>query len=301
MQALSPLNRARAGLGKKADAKRGVEEAISLGHSFGELSMALQGAAGVAVHVGGAERAVDLAEQVLERHRSTGTAQHEAWVLLALARCQVGDVDGAMAAIESIDVDDFPFGQAGRALVRAMAGDVSAALADAAAVEEVRGASYFDVALARLAGVLAADRMGDAAESRRWLDLLGSLASSVGDVVFVSIAQALGDRAGHGSWWRADADVRLADGDRLRRRRVIFGRLAFLQLKRPYEGRSDCKNAAAGDRAHRRPVRPAAPRPLVPHRRGRAPVRPARRVRQQRSRRRRSGPVARRLAGGAAP
>jgi len=195
MQALSPLNRARAGLGKKADAKRGVEEAISLGHSFGELSMALQGAAGVAVHVGAAEQALDLAEQVLERHKSTGTTQNEAWVLLALARCQAGDVDGAMAAIESIEIDDFPFGQAARALVRALAGDVSGSLADATAVEEVRGASYFDIALARLAGVLASDRMGDHAESRRWLDQLGSLASSVGDVVFVSIAQALGDRA----------------------------------------------------------------------------------------------------------
>jgi class 3 adenylate cyclase/tetratricopeptide (TPR) repeat protein len=199
MQALSPLNRARAGLGKKADAKRGVEEAISLGHSFGELSMALQGAAGVAVHVGAGEQALDLSEQVLERHKSTGTTQNEAWVLLALARCQVGDVDGAMAAIESIEIDDFPFGQAGRALVRAMAGDVSGALTDAAAVEEIRGASYFDIALARLAGVLAADRMGDDAESRRWLDLLSSLSSSVGDVVFVSIAQALGDWAQRGS------------------------------------------------------------------------------------------------------
>ena len=36
MQALGPLNRARAGLGKKADAKRGVEESIALGKAFGE-------------------------------------------------------------------------------------------------------------------------------------------------------------------------------------------------------------------------------------------------------------------------
>jgi class 3 adenylate cyclase/tetratricopeptide (TPR) repeat protein len=198
MQALSPLNRARAGLGKKADAKRGVEEAISLGHSFGELSMALQGAAGVAVHIGAAEQALDLAGQVLDRHRSTGTTQHEAWVLLALARCQTGDVDGAMAAIEEIEVDDFPFGQSARALVRAIAGDVEGALDDAAAVEEIRGASYFDLAIARLGGVIAAERTGDAAESERWLELFGSLASSVGDVVFVSVAQALGGRAGAG-------------------------------------------------------------------------------------------------------
>ena len=195
MQALSPLNRARAGLGKKADAKRGVEEAIALGHSFGELSMALQGAAGVAVHIGAAEQAVELAAQVLDRHRSTGTTQLEAWVLLALARCQVGDVDGAMAAIEEVEIDDFPFGQAARALVRAVAGEWAGARDDAAAVEEIRGASYFDIALARVASVLVASRTGDIAASRRALEQLGTLASSVGDVVFVGIAQVLGDRA----------------------------------------------------------------------------------------------------------
>ena len=58
MQALAPLNRARAGLGKKADAKRGVEEAISLGKGFGELGMALQGAAGVAMHLATGEQAL---------------------------------------------------------------------------------------------------------------------------------------------------------------------------------------------------------------------------------------------------
>jgi tetratricopeptide (TPR) repeat protein len=198
MQALSPLNRARVGLGKKADAKRGVEEAISLGHSFGELSMALQGAAGVAVHIGAAEQALDLALQVLDRHQSTGTTQNEAWVLLALARCQNGDVDGAMAAIEELDVDDFPFGQSARALVRAVAGEVDGARADAEAVEQVRGASYFDLAVSRLGGVIAADRSGDTVESERWLELFGSLASSVGDVVFMGVAQALGDRGADG-------------------------------------------------------------------------------------------------------
>jgi hypothetical protein len=51
-----------AGLGKKADARRGVEEAISLGKGFGELGMALQ-AAGVAMHLGMGEQALTLAEQ----------------------------------------------------------------------------------------------------------------------------------------------------------------------------------------------------------------------------------------------
>ena len=196
MQALGPLNRARAGLGKKADAKRGAEESISLGKTFGELGLALQGAAGVAMHLGGGEQALHLAEQVIERNRATGTLQDEAIVLTALAHCQLGNVDQAVAAIEGVDIADFPFGRAARALVRAVAGDSDPALADAEAVERARGASYFDLALGRLAGVLACLRAGDETAGDRWLDQLSTLASSVGDVVFITIAQLLHDRPG---------------------------------------------------------------------------------------------------------
>jgi tetratricopeptide (TPR) repeat protein len=193
MQALGPLNRARAGLGKKADAKRGAEEAIALGRQFGELGLALQGAAGVAMHLGAGEQARQLAEQVIERNTTSGTSQHEALVLLALARCQLDRIGEAAAAIDQVAVDDFPFGQAARALVRALAGELPGALADATAVERVRAASYFDVALARLAGALAAARAGDIPAARAWVERLGSLATSVGDVVFVALAQLLTD------------------------------------------------------------------------------------------------------------
>ncbi|MET0326033.1 MAG: AAA family ATPase, partial [Ilumatobacteraceae bacterium] len=218
MQALGPLNRARAGLGKKADAKRGAEESISLGKSFGELGMALQGAAGVAMHLGAGEQALQLAEQVIERNQATGTRQAEAVVLLALAHCQHGNVDQAMAAIEQVDIADFPFGLAARALVRAVAGDADPALADAEAVERTRGASYFDLALGRLAGVLACLRAGDATAADRWLDQLSTLASSVGDVVFIAIAQLLNDRPG-----TADEPAPLAPGWRRIVHSVIVG------------------------------------------------------------------------------
>ena len=194
MQALGPLNRARAGLGKKADAKRGVEEAISLGEAFGELGMALQGAAGVAMHLGGGEQAVHLAEQVIERNQATGTTQHEALVLLAIANLQVGDIDQAVTAIEQVDVDDFPFGLAARALVRAVAGDTELAMADAEGVEATRGASYFDLSIGRLAATLACERAGDPAGSEFWRERLSTSASTVGDVGFISIAQVLHDR-----------------------------------------------------------------------------------------------------------
>ncbi|MGI9029895.1 MAG: ATP-binding protein [Ilumatobacteraceae bacterium] len=191
MQALGPLNRARAGLGKQADAKRGLEESIALGDSFGELSMALQGAAGVSMHLGQGEQTVRLAEQVLERNLASGTSSNEAYVLLGLGRLQCGDLDGAMAAVEELDVEDFPFGQAARGLVRVVAGDVEDGRADAQAVEVARGASYFDVALARLATVLAEERAGDDAAPA--LERLASLAATVGDVAFLSITQRLQD------------------------------------------------------------------------------------------------------------
>jgi class 3 adenylate cyclase/tetratricopeptide (TPR) repeat protein len=194
MQSLGPLNRARAGLGKKADAKRGVEESVALGKQFGELGLALQGAAGVAMHLGMGEQALTLAEQVIERNEETGTTLGEAFVLMALAQCQIGNVDEAVATIEQVVVDDFPFGLSARSLVRAAAGDVDGALADAGAVEATRGASYFDLALGRLAGVLASGRANDDDGGRRWLDLLGTLASTVGDVVFIAIVQLLNER-----------------------------------------------------------------------------------------------------------
>ena len=71
-------------------------------------------------------------------------------MLLALALCQLGRVDEALAAIERVAVDDFPFGLGARALVRAVAGESVGALEDADAVEVMRGASYFDLALGRL-------------------------------------------------------------------------------------------------------------------------------------------------------
>ena len=193
MQALGPLNRARAALGKQADAKRGLEESVALGDSFGELSMALQAAAGVTMHLGQGELTTSLAEQVLERNRASGTANNEAFVLLALGRLQTGDIDGAMAAAEELTVEDFPFGRSARALVRVLAGDVDGGRADAEAVEGEHGASYFDLAIARLAAVLADQRSGVDADGA--LERLSSLASAVGDVGFLAVVQRLQDGA----------------------------------------------------------------------------------------------------------
>ena len=191
MQALAPLSRVRAALGKTIEAERGSEELVALGHSFGELGLALQGAAGVALHLGDAERALVLTEQVLDRQRATGAATDEATVLRALALTQLGEVDEATSSIETIDVSDFPFGLAARALVRAAGGDAAGALADAAALADVRNPTYFDRSLALLASVLAQIDVGDEAGRERAVRDLRALASGVGDVAFLGALEAL--------------------------------------------------------------------------------------------------------------
>jgi class 3 adenylate cyclase len=191
MSALGPLTRAQVALGRNAEARRGAEESISLGHSFGELGLALQGAAAVAMHLGDAEQALVLSEQVLDRHRAMGASDTEAVVVRALALSQLGRIEEALAAIESIEVSDFPFGQSARALVRALAGECVEAIADAEAVQTDTGASYFDIAVARLGGVVASLRAGDSVQRRYWFEQLRAVATNAGDTVFLGIAQAL--------------------------------------------------------------------------------------------------------------
>jgi tetratricopeptide (TPR) repeat protein len=207
MSALGPLTRAQVALGKNADARRGAEESISLGHSFGELGLALQGAAAVAMHLGDGEQALVLSEQVLARHHAMGAADAEALVVRSLALSQLGRVDEALASIESVDVTDFPFGQSARALVRALAGEPEGAQADAEAVEGAPGASYFDLSLACLGGVVAALRTDDPARRRHWFDQLRAIATSAGDTVFLGLTQGLAREPANvpeslGSGWR---------------------------------------------------------------------------------------------------
>jgi len=191
MQALAPLSRVRAALGRVGDAERGSEELVSLGHSFGELGLALQGAAGVAVHLGQADRALLLADQVMERQLATGADTAEATVLRSLALAQLGEVDTAATAIEDIAVEDFPFGAAARALVRVLAGDVERGQADAAAVETMRSPSYLDLAIARLAAVMAAP---GGTERERARESFAQLATSVGDITLLAVLDALDGR-----------------------------------------------------------------------------------------------------------
>src|SRR5690606_37924448 len=142
-------------------------------------------------HLGEAERALVLAEQVLDRQRATGSATDEAIVLRALALAQLGRVDDAVASMEAVEVTDFPFGRAARALVRALAGDGPGALTDAAAVLACRNPTYFGRSVALLATALAPADHADPARRDRARDELGTLANQVGDATFLGVVEAL--------------------------------------------------------------------------------------------------------------
>ena len=138
MNSLAPLNRARAGLGKFAEAKRGAEESMSLGHSFGELGLAVQSAAAVAMHLGDGDDACCWPTRC-----SNATAR---WVPRTTRRRSSARSRSARSAASTrrwprsrtLEVDDFPFGRSARSLVRSLAGDPNGALDDADAVERHR-------------------------------------------------------------------------------------------------------------------------------------------------------------------
>ncbi len=195
VQALSTLNRVYVALGHAAEADRSVEEILALSGSFGELAYPLIAAAGTAMHLGNGGRAAELAEEAVGRLDTTGANVDEGRVIMAFGRLLAGDVDGTLAKLLEVDVDRSPFALAARATAFAALGDRDRALDDVRAVEAMESVSYWDLAIARVAGAAAA--VGDDAERRR-----RELADAVGgidDVVLTAYAADVLTRLGHGS------------------------------------------------------------------------------------------------------
>ena len=170
IQASSTLNRALVASGRSAEAERGVEEIMVLADSFGEMAFPTMAAAGASMHAGRGERAAELAEDAIGHLGVTGANVDEGRVVLAFGRLLSGNPEAALAELLAVDVAHSPFALAARATAHAMLGDAAAALADVAAVEQLAGrpeghVSYWDLWIARVAGVAAAD--GAEAEWRR--------------------------------------------------------------------------------------------------------------------------------------
>jgi tetratricopeptide (TPR) repeat protein len=195
MQALAPLGRARAALGRVAEVERGSEELLAVGDAFGDLAFPAIAAAGAAMHLGQGVRARKLADEAVERMGATGADLDEARMLLALAQCQTGDADLALATLLHVAVPASPFATSVRAVAHAMVGDLEAALADADATAGFDRPSYFDRALAEVVAAAVAHRLGAPDSSERLVRMLTD-AEACGDVQLTAVARATARRLG---------------------------------------------------------------------------------------------------------
>jgi class 3 adenylate cyclase/tetratricopeptide (TPR) repeat protein len=192
VMALAPRIRALAALGRSQEAERGSEEVLAVGEAFGDLAFPKMAAAGAAVHLGLGERASTIAESAVTQTLAMKADGSEARVTLALAKCQIGEPEEALAVLLDVELDR-PYPLAVHAVASAMVRDDEVAIEDADAVWADDGATYFDRVLADVAAAAAEKRRGsdDAAIER--LDRARTTAEMTGDVVAVGIASCADD------------------------------------------------------------------------------------------------------------
>jgi len=182
VQALAPRMRALVALGRTHEAERGIEESLAMSDSFGDLSFPMMAAAGAAVHLGLGERALTISRQALDRSLAMGADASESRTTLALALCQVGRADEALAALDDIDTPS-PYFSSVRALARAITADPTGAIDDGERVRADGGASYLDSAIADSAAGAAQMQLGVGDLAVECFDRARVTAADAGDVV----------------------------------------------------------------------------------------------------------------------
>ena len=192
MSALGPLTRAQVALGKNADAQRGAEESISLGHSFGELGLALQGAAAVAMHLGDAEQAL-VAVRAGARPPPCDGGLRCRGGRRALAGAEPARAASTRRSRRSRTSTSTTSRSASRR-GRWCAPSPATPRAPSPTPRPSRahpGPATSTSSLARLGGVVAALRTDDPARRRYWFEQLRTIATNAGDTVFLGLTQAL--------------------------------------------------------------------------------------------------------------
>jgi tetratricopeptide (TPR) repeat protein len=189
-QAMAPLVRAQIALGRHAAAQRTSEELLSLAESSQSGSFALMAVAGAAMHRGNGAVAAATAERALAEIAAIGGEAYEPTVVLALAYAQLGRVEDAMTAIESVPPygHAHPFTRAVAALVNTVAGLPAEAIEHADAVATATGATYLDNVFAYLAAAGAYQQLGDLAQATLAAEAAVAGAMAVGDVVATALA-----------------------------------------------------------------------------------------------------------------
>ncbi|MCE9622551.1 MAG: AAA family ATPase [Actinomycetia bacterium] len=190
IQAMAPLVRAQVALGRQASAQRTSEELLSIAETSQSGSFALMAVAGAAMHRGNGAVAAATAERALAEIAAIGGEAYEPTVVLALAYAQLGRVEDAMAAIESVPSygHAHPFTRAVNALVDTAAGLPAEAIQHADAVATATGATYLDNVFAYLAAAGAYQQMGDSEHAALSVEAAVARAMAVGDVVATALA-----------------------------------------------------------------------------------------------------------------
>jgi class 3 adenylate cyclase/tetratricopeptide (TPR) repeat protein len=187
VQALAPRMRALVALGRTHEAERGIEESLAMSDSFGDLSFPMMAAAGTAVHLGLGERGLTISQQALDRSIAMGADGSESRITLALALCQVGRADEALATLDDVELAS-PYLHAVRALARAITADPSGSIDDADLVAADGGASYLDRVIAGVSAGAAAMQLGSRDDANTRFEQARSTASVAGDVVAFELA-----------------------------------------------------------------------------------------------------------------
>ena len=193
-QALGTLVRAEIAGGRPSDALRELERLISGADTEPRRAWAALVGAGAFVHLGEGHRAATQVEQALEssdlaRTPVAGLSAVELWTALTIARLQIADVDGALAAAdEALAVGaDTPYAAAAVAAAYAAVGRRAEAVAEAERGLAHPAASYLDQALAAVTLALAGD--GDTSDRARVV--LAEVARGTEDTLVARLAAAV--------------------------------------------------------------------------------------------------------------
>lgn len=197
-QAAGLLVRAEVAGGQAADAGRELERLAAVADTDPRRAWVALVTAGAAAHAGDARRALAAADAALATGALDGIGLAELWSALAVARLQLGDVDGALeAASRATELDPesvYPKGVAAMALVAS--GAVDEAIDCVTAVLGHPGASYLDRVTAASAGALARVASGELDAAGVLLADVYATAATAEDVLVGTMAHVTGELVG---------------------------------------------------------------------------------------------------------
>jgi tetratricopeptide (TPR) repeat protein len=190
VQATVPLLRAQIALGRNTAAQRTTEELAALADSSRNGPMPLQALAGAAMHRGRGADVIDAVDRATNAMQAIGSRSPEPIIMTAVAHLQLGNLDDALVALDSIHRPSggAPFGDAAAALVYAAAGRPDRALELADAVEAASGGTYLDDVFALVARAAASNTLGDRDTAIGAAEQAALRASGAGDVVATALA-----------------------------------------------------------------------------------------------------------------